>query len=71
MPWRERVRGGLWVILCFFDREPALARVCIVESRRGGGIALAYRQRIIESLVEIIDEGRSEGSLASDNAVLG
>lgn len=71
MPWRERVRGGLWVILCFFDREPGLARVCIVESRRGGGIALGYRQRIIESLVEIIDEGRSEGSLASDNAAAG
>jgi AcrR family transcriptional regulator len=21
--WRERMRGGLWVVLCFFDREPA------------------------------------------------
>ncbi len=71
MPWRERVRGGLWVILCFFDRERALAHVCIVESRRGGGIALAYRQRIIEGLVEIIDEGRAEGSLAGDKAAAG
>jgi AcrR family transcriptional regulator len=36
LPWRERVRGGLWSILCFFDREPALARVCVVQSARGG-----------------------------------
>jgi AcrR family transcriptional regulator/DNA-binding MarR family transcriptional regulator len=66
MAWRERVRGALWAILCFFDREPALAHVCIVESRRGGGIALAYRQRIIEGLAGTIDEGRGEGSRAND-----
>lgn len=60
LSWRERVRGGLWVILCFFDREPALARVCLVESRRGGGIALEYRERIIDRLVGIADEGRGE-----------
>ena len=22
LPWRERMRTGLWTILCFFDREP-------------------------------------------------
>ena len=47
--WSERVRGGLWVILCFFDREPGLARVCIVESRRGDRDRASYRQRIIEA----------------------
>src|ERR1700689_1783272 len=35
LPWRERVRSGLWRILCFFDREPALARICVVQSARG------------------------------------
>src|SRR5580692_9072049 len=30
--WRERVRRGLWVILGFFDREPVLARVCVVQA---------------------------------------
>jgi AcrR family transcriptional regulator len=58
--WRERVRAGLWTILCHFDREPALARVCLVESRRGGGMVLDYRQEIIELLVEIVDQGRGE-----------
>jgi AcrR family transcriptional regulator/DNA-binding MarR family transcriptional regulator len=61
LAWGERVRGGLWRILCFFDREPALARVCLVESRRGGGIALAYRQEIIEGLAAIIQEGSGDG----------
>jgi AcrR family transcriptional regulator len=28
LSWRERVRLGLWRVLCFFDREPVLARVC-------------------------------------------
>lgn len=60
LSWRERVRGGLWRILCFFDREPALARMCLVESRRGGGIVLDYRQRTIERLAVIVDQGRDE-----------
>lgn len=66
LPWREYVRGGLWVILCFFDREPALANVCLVESRRGGGVALEYRQRVIDGLVEIVDRGRGEDPRSND-----
>jgi AcrR family transcriptional regulator/DNA-binding MarR family transcriptional regulator len=62
LSWSERVRSGLWVILCFFDREPGLARVCLVESRRGDHAALQYRQQIIQSLVEIVEEGRVESS---------
>lgn len=70
LSWRERVRGGMWVVLRFFDREPALARVCIVESRRGGPVVLAYRQRVFDRLVEIVDEGRGERSAASDVGAL-
>lgn len=78
LSWRERVRAGLWTILCFFDREPALARVCLVESRRGVGVALEYRQRTVDRLVEIVDEGRGEqsrsggaGALAAQGVVGG
>ena len=35
LPWRERVRMGLWTVLRFFDREPGLARFCVVQSARG------------------------------------
>ncbi len=59
LPWRERVRGGLWAILCFFDREPALARYCVVQSARGGQRMLECRERYLGALVAVIDQGRT------------
>ena len=41
--WRERVRMGLWRILGFFDGEPVLARVCVVQALRGGPRVLERR----------------------------
>jgi AcrR family transcriptional regulator len=58
LPWREQVRGGLWVILCFFDREPALARFCMVQSARGSQRVLLYRAGVLARLAEVIDAGR-------------
>ena len=57
LPWRERLRMGLWTILCFFDREPALARVCVVQSARGGRRVLEYREEILARLAGVIAEG--------------
>ncbi len=58
--WRERVRGGLWVILSFFDREPVLARVCVVQALRGSQTVLERREEILAGLAAIVDEGRVE-----------
>ena len=66
MPWRERIRGGLWVMLAFFDREPVLARVCVVQALRGGPQVLARREQVLARLAGVLDEGRGEGSRASD-----
>jgi AcrR family transcriptional regulator/DNA-binding MarR family transcriptional regulator len=66
LPWRERVRGGLSVILAFFDREPALARVCVVHSQQGGPAVLARREQILACLAAVLDEGRGEGTRAAD-----
>ena len=68
--WRERVRGGLWSILTFFDREPALARMVVVEALRGGSQVQALRERALARLVETIDEGRERGSRAADCTAL-
>lgn len=65
LPWRERVRGGLWVILSFFDREPALARVCVVRSQGAAQSVLARRQEILDGLASIVGEGGREGSGAT------
>jgi AcrR family transcriptional regulator len=62
LAWRERVRGGLWAILSFLDREPALARVCVVQALRGGPRLLGRREGILAGLARIVDEGRLEGA---------
>jgi AcrR family transcriptional regulator len=61
LPWRERIRTGLWAILSLFDREPALARVCVVQALRGGRRVLQRREEIITGLAAVVDEGRMEG----------
>jgi AcrR family transcriptional regulator len=70
LPWRERVRGGLWTILCFFDREPVLAQVCVVQSLHGGSSIMERRTRILARLASTVDKGRHERARASDPAAL-
>jgi AcrR family transcriptional regulator len=55
--WRERVRTGLGVILSFFDREPELARFCVVQSTRGGRRVLGWREALLTRLTNVIQEG--------------
>jgi AcrR family transcriptional regulator len=62
LAWRERVRRGLLTILSFFDREPILARVCVVQSLRGGPAVLKRREGILAGLAGVLDEGCSESS---------
>ncbi len=59
--WRERVRGGLWVILSFLDEEPVLARVCVVQAPGGGPRVLERREQLLARLAGVLDEGRLEG----------
>jgi AcrR family transcriptional regulator len=61
LAWRERVRRGLWVILCLLDREPALARVCVIEALRSGAGVLERREAVLARLAGVLDEGRGEG----------
>jgi AcrR family transcriptional regulator/DNA-binding MarR family transcriptional regulator len=60
--WRERVRLGLWTALRFFDREPVLARFCVVESARGDDRIAAYRAELHERLAAVIAEGGKESA---------
>lgn len=56
--WRERVRTGLWAILSFLDREPVLARVCVVQTLRSGTRPLERREEVLAELAHVLDEGR-------------
>jgi AcrR family transcriptional regulator len=62
LAWHERVRKGLWMILEFFDREPALARVCVVQALRAGPLVLERREAVLARLAAVVDEGREEGA---------
>ncbi len=62
LAWRERVRLGLWTILAFFDREPVLARVCVVQALRGGPRVLERREVVLARLAGVVDEGRRVGA---------
>ena len=66
MPWRERVRTGLWTILSFFEREPVLARVCVVQALRGGPRVLERRERVLAELARVVDEGRFESAKSGE-----
>jgi AcrR family transcriptional regulator len=68
--WRERVRGGLWAILSFLDREPVLARVCVVQALRGSQGVLERREEILRGLARVLDEGRAEGARGADRPPL-
>lgn len=70
LAWRERVRRGLWVILCFLDREPALARVCVVDALRGGAEVLECREAVLARLAGVLDEGRGEGVRGAECSAL-
>lgn len=62
LSWRERLRAGLWTILEYFDREPELARVCVVQSLRGDRHMLERRAAVLARLAAVVDEGRFEGT---------
>jgi AcrR family transcriptional regulator len=47
--WQDGVRSALAAVLSYFDREPELARVSIVETLAGGPVVLAHRERLIEA----------------------
>ena len=55
--WADRVRAGLTALLEFFDDQPQLARMCVVESAAAGPAAFARRCEVLDELVRMIDGG--------------
>ncbi len=60
LAWRERMRLGLWTILCFLEREPALGRALVMHSVHGSGRVVQAREAILAQLVAAVDAGRRE-----------
>ena len=64
--WRDRVRDGLTCLLERLDGDPSMARLCVIETLRGGPAVLERRARILGTLAVIVDEGRGEARAGSD-----
>ena len=56
--WVDRVRAGLFALLVFFDEEPELARLCVVQSAAAGPAVLARRSDLLDQLARVVDQGR-------------
>lgn len=55
--WREGVRHALAALLHFFDAEPKLARLLVVEALGGGKTVLARRATVLGELSAALAEG--------------
>jgi AcrR family transcriptional regulator len=64
--WRERVRDALSCLLERLDAEPSVARLCVVETLRGGPAVLERRSRVLEDLAAVVEEGRGKARAGSD-----
>jgi AcrR family transcriptional regulator len=58
--WREQLRAGLGALLVFFDDEPALGRLLVVDALGAGPLVLECRARVLQALAVVVDRGRAQ-----------
>jgi AcrR family transcriptional regulator/DNA-binding MarR family transcriptional regulator len=68
--WLERIRSGLGAVLLLFDDEPAVGSLLVVEALAAGPRVLERRASVLDSLKQIIDEGRGEAKRGDGPAPL-
>lgn len=64
--WCVRVRGALSVLLEFFEEEPVLARVLLVETLKAGPVVAERRRRVLDVLTSVVEEGRFESKKGAE-----
>jgi AcrR family transcriptional regulator len=60
--WRAGIRSALGSLLILMDREPAVARLWLVDALEGGDRVLERRAQAVAHLASLIGEGRSATS---------
>jgi AcrR family transcriptional regulator len=63
--WHIRIRAALVGLLEFLEDEPAMGRLCIVETLGAGRKVHERRQRALDVVVAAVDEGRGESRAAT------
>ena len=56
--WREGIRSALGMLLLFMDEEPALSRLCFIETLGAGERVLERRSRLLDEAASVVDAGR-------------
>ncbi|HTA96458.1 MAG TPA: TetR family transcriptional regulator [Solirubrobacteraceae bacterium] len=59
--WREQIRAALQALLGFFEEQPQVGRLLVVESLGAGPRVLEHRARVLAQIAGAIDEGRTAG----------
>jgi DNA-binding MarR family transcriptional regulator len=57
--WLEGIRAGLLALLEFFDEQPALARLLVVDSLEAGPVLRARRSEVLAQLARLLDDERA------------
>ncbi|HEX5928574.1 MAG TPA: TetR/AcrR family transcriptional regulator [Solirubrobacterales bacterium] len=57
-PWQDQISAGLEIFLEMVEREPARAKLCIVEAQAAGSASLARYQAMLEGVAPKLREGR-------------
>jgi AcrR family transcriptional regulator len=61
--WHDGIRAALAAVLGFFDEEPELAQVCLVESLAAGPVVREERERIVGAFRALV-VARVEGEVS-------
>jgi AcrR family transcriptional regulator/DNA-binding MarR family transcriptional regulator len=64
--WRERTRAGLAALLAFFDEEPAVCSLLVVDALKAGPVVQRRRAEILEELAITLQEGGSRAGSARE-----
>ena len=67
--WREGLRAALARLLALMDDEPALTKLCVVESLAAGDRVLERRATVMERLAKAVDAGRKASGALDPPAV--
>ena len=63
--WSARIRAALIAVLEFVEDEPAMARLCVLETLGAGRNVHERRIRALEPVIAAVDEGRRESRSAT------
>jgi AcrR family transcriptional regulator len=58
--WQPRIRAALVGLLEFLEDEPAMGRLCVIETLGAGARVHERRERIVDGAIAAVDEARAQ-----------